>query len=852
MNIYKKNMKKNRYLLIIFHLYSIFIFSQNIEIEGIVIDKDKKPIPNILISILTQEKEIIKYKYSDNGGKFNFSIDGAKNPFFLKASSLFYLEKQITINFQEKIIISLSDKVEMLNEVVINTSKINNDTINLGISKYNIKKEESIEKTLKKIPGISVDKDGRIKYWNTEIEKILIDGDDLADKQYTFISKNLRSEVLDDIQILKNFEENTVFKRSRKSDKIALNLKIKEEFTNIWFGNILIGYGNGSSNETEHKVHSNVGLLRKKIKFLNSQKLSSLGDKSIPDFFGDQNRTNNKPVYNLKKNDISLPDEVTNFNNGFNNTFLINKKTKNLVFRATNFIGVDNQKQELFSSTDFFFQEEDSFTERNSNNERNTLFLGELELKNQGSERNFFINKLEYKIGNNRFSSSSIFNNNQVSDANRTREFAFYDNLQFTHRFKNGLILNNEINFGISNLTQNTSLNSSDLSLVAQNPNSNTKQNVKKHLKSFGIKSDFTYLISRNLKSNLLFNFNNIEEDFDIALIPNNTSFQNDFNVKRNEFIIKPTLIFRLSKKASLKGNISSNFFRINNQSQVLFNHNTILSLNYFGSLDISFSQIQRFPENQTFLQNFFLININSFRKGGLFFEPLNYSQFKFKLNNSNESRTYNNEFSFEYKNSKSSILNEFSLVNNINFNNTSFIKRQGDEYIFKEQLIFLVNSFGFKLETTQSLLFVPLNNQNTERTRLYDGIYSFEISSYFSSSLNFNMQFEYNSNIQTFENNKSTFDSKNLKLAVDWNISEVFNFNLNTEIYELERDVYNLVNVSLKYTPQDSKLSYGLKINNLLNEDEFAFQQRNSFFSSVTRIPLVPFYTFATIKYIF
>jgi hypothetical protein len=113
-------------------------------------------------------------------------------------------------------------------------------------------------------------------------------------------------------------------------------------------------------------------------------------------------------------------------------------------------------------------------------------------------------------------------------------------------------------------------------------------------------------------------------------------------------------------------------------------------------------------------------------------------------------------------------------------------------------------------------------------------------------------MQFEYNSNIQTFENNKSTFDSKNLKLAVDWNISEVFNFNLNTEIYELERDVYNLVNVSLKYTPQDSKLSYGLKINNLLNEDEFAFQQRNSFFSSVTRIPLVPFYTFATIKYIF
>jgi len=95
-------MKKNRYLLIIFHLYSIFIFSQNIEIEGIVIDKDKKPIPNILISILTQEKEIIKYKYSDNGGKFNFTIDGAKNPFFFKSIFTLLSRKADNYKFSRK------------------------------------------------------------------------------------------------------------------------------------------------------------------------------------------------------------------------------------------------------------------------------------------------------------------------------------------------------------------------------------------------------------------------------------------------------------------------------------------------------------------------------------------------------------------------------------------------------------------------------------------------------------------------------------------------------------------------------------------------------------------------------
>ena len=96
---------------------------------------------------------------------------------------------------------------------------------------WQIKKNESVEKSLKKIPGISIDKDGKIKYWNTEIEKILIDGDDLANDQYTFISKNLRTAVIEDIQVLKNFEENTVLKKNQKSDKkgvrsIKLNKKI--------------------------------------------------------------------------------------------------------------------------------------------------------------------------------------------------------------------------------------------------------------------------------------------------------------------------------------------------------------------------------------------------------------------------------------------------------------------------------------------------------------------------------------------------------------------------------------------------------------------------------------------------
>jgi hypothetical protein len=213
---------------------------------------------------------------------------------------------------------------------------------------------------------------------------------------------------------------------------------------------------------------------------------------------------------------------------------------------------------------------------------------------------------------------------------------------------------------------------------------------------------------------------------------------------------------------------------------------------------------------------------------------------------------TYNNEFTFTYKKAKSSLLDEYSLLNNLNFNNTFLISRDGEEYVFKNQFIFLVNSFGFNIKTTQSYSFIPLSNQNTELNRLYDGLYDFEITSYFSSSLNFNIKLGYNKNIQTFDGNKSSFDSKNMILELDWDISKEMSFNMNGGVYELDQNFYNIFNISINYTPENKFFSYNLRINNLLNENEFSFQQRNSFFTSVTTIPLVPFYAFASVKYIF
>ena len=135
---------------------------------------------------------------------------------------------------------------------------------------------------------------------------------------------------------------------------------------------------------------------------------------------------------------------------------------------------------------------------------------------------------------------------------------------------------------------------------------------------------------------------------------------------------------------------------------------------------------------------------------------------------------------------------------------------------------------------------------------KIYNGLYNFDVTSYFSSPINFNLKFEYNKSTQKSKGNTSSFDSKNMILELDWNINKEISFNINGGVYELNQNIYNIFNTSINYIPNNTNFSYTLRINNLFNENEFSFQHRNSFFNSETTIPIIPFYAFASVKYIF
>src|SRR5690606_28164776 len=213
------------------------------------------------------------------------------------------------------------------------------------------------------------------------IDKLLIEGEDMFDKNYTMLSKNLDAKVLDAIQILDGFEDNPILAKAIESDKVALNLLLKENYKNIWFGNVSTGLG------TENRIElaSNIGLIKKNIKFFNFNNYNNLGKKASEQLEGAPSSmsTNGsfreekiefdiEPIYDIQNNDIPF------FNEGqgtFNKAFIdalsfVTSLNSNLKIRGTGYFINDNQNQFFSSETTFNTGETPIFYSEYSNTKR--------------------------------------------------------------------------------------------------------------------------------------------------------------------------------------------------------------------------------------------------------------------------------------------------------------------------------------------------------------------------------------------------------------------------------------------------------------------------------------------------
>ena len=169
------------------------------------------------------------------------------------------------------------DEVELTYEMPVT---ISGDTLTYNADSFNKGTERKLEDVLENLPGVEINDDGQIEVEGKVVQKVMVEGKDFFDGDSKLATKNIPSNAVDKVQVLKNYAEiGQLSGVTNNQDNIAINIKLKEGKKNFWFGNVMTGAG-------EPEVHPSTEPL-----YLFQPKLFYYSPDYSVNFIGDLNNT---------------------------------------------------------------------------------------------------------------------------------------------------------------------------------------------------------------------------------------------------------------------------------------------------------------------------------------------------------------------------------------------------------------------------------------------------------------------------------------------------------------------------------------------------------------------------------
>ena len=854
-------------------------------IKGIVLENNNTPIENASIVIHDVHDNILAYSYSDTKGAFSIILK-SKNDSDLKiaVNSLAFgsYDEIIKISSEKKeytFLIKLSEKPLELKEVLLEShQKIssNGNVTKLKTKYFTDKTEQTVEDVLKKLPGVEVLDDGSIKAHGKFISKLLIDGDDVFANNYQILSKNLDAKTLDIVEIIDEFQDNPVLAKVLNSDMVALNLKLKGEFKNIWFGNIILGLGT----QNRRKLSMNLGLLRKKIKFFYFGDHNNLGNKAatqlssmpasinITSLYQEkQIEPNTEPIYTIKKNESNLfKDGQSTFNNAFLSSLgFVTKITPYIELRGLMSYTKDNQIQDFLAETTFNVNNDPVRITENSNTKHiNSIGKGEIELKYTGGEKSYLKNTFLYQNQPEHFNNTILYNTTSNIFQNlKKKAYSFYNHLNYSYALGKRTILHNYVYLGKNKINQDADIESPPLNnLLSFSEDKHIDYFSSDNINTFGAETNLItdsgklkYALKIGYEKQKERRFNEFKNETTLDTLENNLSF------KTNKLNFKTNLTYSFSKKIKLTTGIEINHLNIYIDTQKkenwLFNPEIKLNLHNLniGVFKFSYRNTFDIPKSTFFLENFQLNTYRSFVKGSdnIRFIKKDVYNFQYKWANKLESQA----FTFYLKKEKNK--QNYSFISQIEDN---FISSTYGLFNGRDQILNTINFTSYfkklnlstNLRSTQSWSNTPFQINTLKFINLKNRFssYSFSGTTYFDLPINLRFEATLNSNVSKFNTITSKTHWEHGSLDVTYKLSKKWLASLENDLYITENGSFYFLNFNVNYQPEDSNFSYRFIAKNLTNKKKFSNIIINDYSVFNSSIELIPRFFYLSVNYKF
>ena len=208
-----------------------------VNVTGEVIDREmNEPLAGASVIVKGPDGKIKKFATSKSDGHFSISIPSVASC-RLEVSMMGYARKSVALDSVGfPLTVYLEPGAIQLKEVAVKADRIREqgDTVTYNVSTFAQGQDRSIGDVLKRMPGIDVEKSGKIKYQGEDINKFYIEGADLLGGKYGVATNGINHEDVGAVEVMENHQPMQVLSGLSFSDKAAINLKLKNKAKATW------------------------------------------------------------------------------------------------------------------------------------------------------------------------------------------------------------------------------------------------------------------------------------------------------------------------------------------------------------------------------------------------------------------------------------------------------------------------------------------------------------------------------------------------------------------------------------------------------------------------------------------
>ncbi len=183
---------------------------------------------NVSITLLRNGKPL-KFTRTKEDGTFVFPTTEKQANDKLQATFMGYKKTKTSISSGKENIISMASTAFVLKEVQVKGSRITGrDTISFDLTRFANERDNSLKDVLKKLPGVDIEKNGRINYNGKPINRFTVEGLDLTGGKYNQLEENIKAKDVKKAEVIEHDQPIKALQNKTFTDNVAMNIALKD------------------------------------------------------------------------------------------------------------------------------------------------------------------------------------------------------------------------------------------------------------------------------------------------------------------------------------------------------------------------------------------------------------------------------------------------------------------------------------------------------------------------------------------------------------------------------------------------------------------------------------------------